>query len=200
MLRDAPQVAAAHPGQARCPSVSRTIFSSTTGAITSGKVSARVSALTAGRTALTVASLQSAATRTGTCSSDRPRLLALPPDLPALRRALRSRFGECEVIKRSRASHALASSVFSIRRAGTVALFSEPLSADAGSGSLRPPDQQGSGLILCRLTYLCWDKSPIASLLQSGCTGLARPPRGGCADSASARIYRRLRPPERLRK
>ena len=40
----------------------------------------------------------------------------------------------------------------------------------------------------------------IASPLQGECTSLARPPRGGCADSASARIYRRLRPPERLLK
>ncbi len=70
--------------QARCPSVTKTISSATTGAITSRKVSA----LTAGRTARTVAPPRSATTSTGTCSSDRPRLLALPP----LRRALRSRF------------------------------------------------------------------------------------------------------------
>ncbi len=64
--------------------LSQTISSSTTGAITSRKGSA----LTAGRTALTVAPPRSATTSTGTCSSDRPRLLALPP----LRHALRSRF------------------------------------------------------------------------------------------------------------
>src|SRR5512132_236419 len=44
-----------------------------------------VSALTAGRMALIVAPVRSAATRTGTCSLDRPRLVALPPRLRGLR-------------------------------------------------------------------------------------------------------------------
>ncbi len=61
MLRDAHRIAAAHRGQARCPSVTKTISSSTTGAITSRKGSA----LTAGRTALTVAPPRSATTSTG---------------------------------------------------------------------------------------------------------------------------------------
>src|SRR5512144_796167 len=44
-----------------------------------------VSALTAGRMALIVVPVRSAATRTGTCSLDRPRRLALPPRLRGLR-------------------------------------------------------------------------------------------------------------------
>src|SRR5512134_1853234 len=47
-----------------------------------------VSALTAGRMALIVAPVRSAATRTGTCSLDRPRLVALPPRLRDLLRLL----------------------------------------------------------------------------------------------------------------
>ena len=44
-----------------------------------------VSALTAGKMALIVAPVRSAATRIGTCSVDRPRLVALPPRLRDLR-------------------------------------------------------------------------------------------------------------------
>ena len=71
-------VAAAHGGHARCPSPPRTMSSSTTGSMSSS-TSRRASALTAGRTVATVMPLRSAATSTGTCSDDRPRLLALPP-------------------------------------------------------------------------------------------------------------------------
>ena len=56
------------------------------------------------------------------------------------------------------------------------------------------PDQQGSGLNECRLTYLCWDKPTtylcwdkptIASRPQDGCTG----PRRAVAPTARARGF-----------
>ena len=51
------------------------------------------------------------------------------------------------------------------------------------------PDQQGSGLNECLLTYLCWDKPTIASRSQGGCTGPARPPGRAVAPTARARGF-----------
>src|SRR3954467_10111719 len=53
--------------------------------MTGWRAAVKAAADTAGRIALMVAPERSAAIRTGTCSSDRPRFFALPPRLRALR-------------------------------------------------------------------------------------------------------------------
>ena len=68
------------------PSVTKMMSSSILGS----RTLCTLSAVTDGRTEQVVVSLRSTATNIGTCSPDRPRLLALPPLLRAFRSRLRS--------------------------------------------------------------------------------------------------------------